>query len=81
MHLHLQEQVLVVLTLVLQLVEQLIVHQEEVLEVHIMHVLVEQLLPHPEVLVVEEFIVVHVDNLVVPVMLEDLVHQKEIQVE
>tara|TARA_R100000908_G_C3689533_1_gene104520 strand:+ start:115 stop:327 length:213 start_codon:yes stop_codon:yes gene_type:complete len=70
--------VLVVLTLVLQLVEQLIVHQEEVLEVLVLYL---RVLPHPEVLVVEDNIDQVVQDLVEQVMLEDIVHQKEIQVE
>ena len=67
-----------VLTLVLQLVEQLIVHQEEVLELLVVDL---RVLPHPEVLVVEDNIDQVVQDLVEQVMLEDIVHQKEIQVE
>tara|TARA_R110002012_G_scaffold164691_1_gene327051 strand:+ start:96 stop:308 length:213 start_codon:yes stop_codon:yes gene_type:complete len=70
--------VLVVLTLVLQLVEQLIVHQEEVLELLVLYL---RVLPHLEVLVVEDNIDQVVQDLVEQVMLEDIVHQKEIQVE
>tara|TARA_E500000318_G_scaffold33212_1_gene32803 strand:- start:376 stop:588 length:213 start_codon:yes stop_codon:yes gene_type:complete len=70
--------VLVVLTLVLQLVEQLIVHQEEVLELLVLYL---RVMPHLEVLVVEDNIDQLVQDLVEQVMLEDIVHQKETQVE